>query len=126
MPSGENLEQFFKKAERLRNQGYFDRAAAIYTKVLSTTERRDPELYIESCLSLASVHRSLGAVKEARQRLKQAARMAKKLGIGDFNDRLALEDALVDRAAGAYAKSLSKLKGFLARFRRERDWSGAA
>ncbi len=126
MPSGENLEQSFEKAERLRNQGYFDRAAAIYRKVLATSENRDPELYIESCLSLASVHRSLGAVKQARERLKQAERMARKLGTREFNDRLALEDALVDRAAGAYAKSLSKLKVFLNKFRRERDWSGAA
>ncbi|MBI3553284.1 MAG: tetratricopeptide repeat protein [Elusimicrobia bacterium] len=117
-------ERDFHAAERLRERGYFDRAAALYRKVLKSPARRDPELWIESCLGLASVHRSLGSAPQARKLLQRGARLAAELGTGEYRQRFALEDALVDRAEGLYAKSLEKLGAFLRRFQREEDWAG--
>jgi len=118
------MEREFQAAERLREQGYFDRAARIYRKVLKASQKADPELAIESCLGLASVHRSLGSVPEARRLLSQGERIARAVGTSEYRERFALEDALVDRAEGRYAKSLKKLGVFLRRFRADKDWAG--
>ncbi len=113
-------EADFLRAEALRSQGFFDRAAALYRHALAGAGG-DRGLRLEASLALASVHRSLGDVAEARRRWKDARSAA-----GRLDDRLRLEDALIDRADSRWASCLRKLGGLLADSRRQRDWAGAA
>ena len=116
-------EADFLRAEALRGQGFFGKAAALYERLLREA-KSDPALSIDAGLGLASVHRSLGRVPQARERLAAAWALARRRG--EDLERFELEDALVDRAAGKWDACLRKLGRLLARCRRERDWAGAA
>jgi tetratricopeptide (TPR) repeat protein len=109
-------EALFLRAEALRAQGYFDRAAAAY-RLLLARRGLDAGLRLDSWLGLASIHRSLGSVPQARQALAQARRLAE-----PKDDRVFLEDALIDRAEGLWARCLSKLGRLLSGARRARDF----
>lgn len=122
LPAPFLAERDFLTAECLRAQGFFDRAAALYRKVLARSGGVERDLRTESCLALASVHRSLGQVAEARRRLAEGRRQAQ----GGYAGQFDLEDALIDRAQGLYARSLAKLKPILSGFEREGDWAAAA
>lgn len=113
-PSLLRPEKDFLTAECLRAQGYFDRAAALYRHLLRG-RAADAGLKVESSLGLAAVYRSLGRVAEARRVLAGAR--------GD--EGFALEDALIDRAAGLYPRSLRKLARLLSSARRAKDHAAA-
>lgn len=113
-------EALFLRAESLRAQGYFSRAQAEYRAALKTLGREDQDLVTGAFLGLARCARSLGQVVPARQALR-CARAAARRGDGDLLETLALEDALVERAAGHYARSLRALAPLLKSSRRSRD-----
>lgn len=117
-------EARFLRAEAFRAQGFFDRASENYEAVLRAAGGADAALAIDAGLGLASVHRSLGQVRQARARLSKAWALAKRRG--EDLERFELEDALVDRAAGAWGRCLSKLGRLLRRARAQKDWGAAA
>jgi tetratricopeptide (TPR) repeat protein len=118
--SGESL---FLRAEALRAQGYFSRAQAGYRAALAALGREERDLVVGAQLGLARCARSLGEIPAARRAMVQARKAAGQ-GDAELAGTLALEDALVDRAEGKYARSLKALAPLLAGCRRERDWSG--
>lgn len=126
VPSAFGCERDFLIAECLRAQGFFERAARLYDKCLQRPARRDPDIWIETCLALASVRRSLGQVASARGFLAKGQHAMGMFRRSEFKERFELEGALVDRAEGRYAGSLIKLNRFLSKFRRGRDWGGVA
>jgi tetratricopeptide (TPR) repeat protein len=126
VPSAFAAERDFLTAECLRSQGYFDRAARLYEKCLRRPARHEPDIWIETCLSLASVRRSLGQVPAARALLLNGIAAMRTHRRPEFEERFALEEALVDRAEGRYSRSLAKLARFLKLFHRRRDWGAAA
>lgn len=115
-------EKRFLRAEALRARGFFRRAQADYRAALKALGPEDRDLTVLAFLGLARCARSLGAVREARRALSRARAAARK-GDADLLETLALEDALVDRAEGLYARSLRRLAPLLRSSRRRRDWS---
>jgi len=112
------------RAEALRAQGYFRRAIAAYRESLRLLGREERDLMVTARLGLARCARSLGEIPAARSAMK-AARAAARGADAELREILALEDALVDRAEGKYARALKALAPLLASCRREGDWSGA-
>ena len=112
-------ETQFLRAEALRAQGFFDRAAAAYHRVPALA-RGDRDLRGRAALGLAAVWRSLGKVGPARAAMN-AARAAGATGVP-----MDLESALIERAAGNWKRCLPSLKALLARFSREKDSASAA
>jgi tetratricopeptide (TPR) repeat protein len=117
-------ESLFLRAEALRAQGYFSRAANGYRAALAALEREERELVVGAELGLARCARSLGDISSARRAMSRARSAAGRAG-AELSGTMALEDALVDRAEGKYARSLKALAPLLAGCRRDRDWSGA-
>lgn len=113
-------QRLFDKAEKLRSQGYFGRAASLYRRLTSSAALR-----AEGLLALASIARSLGRVDAARAFLARLSRCPESR-LDGFKERVSLERALVDRAAGRYCAALKALAGHLARFRRQGDCAGEA
>lgn len=113
-------ERRFEAAERLRGRGYFSRAESLYRGLISSAPFRS-----ESLLALASIARSLGRVSQARVFLARLAVLPESR-LGEFRERVSLEKALIDRAAGRYPAALKALSRHLARFRREGDKAGQA
>lgn len=118
-------EKTFLTAEGYRAQGCFVRCAPYYGRLLRRSPGKDPSLWLESCLALASVWRSLGRTEEARRLVRRGSRLAAKRRLADCRERFDLESALIDRASGLYRESLPRLGRFLSRFRRRGDWEGA-
>lgn len=116
-------EREFLAAEALRSQGYFDRADALYRDLLSRPSQEDAELWLDACLGLVSVLRSLGKTSQARFFWRKGAAQAR--ADEARRERFALEDALIDRAQGLYARSLVKLGRFLKKSRKAGDWGQA-
>ena len=116
-------EALFLRAEALRAQGYFSRAAAVYRAALSALGREERELVVGARLGLARCARSLGEISTARRSMLRARAAAGRADAG-LSETFALEDALVDRADGNYARALKALAPLLAGCRRGRDWSG--
>ena len=106
----------FLRAEALRAQGFFSKAAAVYEALLAKSRHLDEALAQDAALGAAAVYRSLGDVDRARARLALARR----------DERRELEDALIDRAAGRWAVCLSKLGKMLGRAKGAKDWGAAA
>lgn len=119
VPGPFRLERDFLLAESLRRQGYFSRCEVLYKRVLAG---RDEELWRGAAAGLTSVLRSLGRTREARALWKQARRRARR----DDLPALTLEDALIDRAGGAYPTALRKLAPILRGALKGRDWGLAA
>ena len=115
-------ESRFLRAEAFRAQGFFRRAQADYRAALKALGREDRDLVVGAFLGLARCARSLGEVVSARQAMR-CARAAARKGDADLRETLALEDALVDRAAGHYARSLRALAPLLKSSRSRRDHS---
>ncbi|OGR91446.1 MAG: hypothetical protein A2V88_06545 [Elusimicrobia bacterium RBG_16_66_12] len=113
-------EARFLRAESLRAQGFFRRAQADYRAALKALGREDLDLLVGAFLGLARCARSLGEIVPARQAMR-CARAAALTGDADMRETLALEDALVDRAAGHYAQSLRALAPLLKSSRLRRD-----
>ncbi|MDE2038504.1 MAG: tetratricopeptide repeat protein [Elusimicrobia bacterium] len=122
-PGALSTEAAFLRAEALRGQGYFRRAAQLYQALLAGGQA-DPALAIEAGLGLASVHRSLGEVAAARARLRRAWAAAKRRGEPAW--RFELEEAMIERAAGRWAGCLLKLTRLLRRACGAGDWQAAA
>src|SRR3989338_11249532 len=117
-----SADKKFLIAEGLRSQGYFVRCEPCYRQVLSLVNpRQDASLWLEACLGLISVKRSLGEIKAARKLVKRAGPFARR---PEDKRRLELEDALIDRAAGLHQRSLGRLNRFLRLFQSEKDWAG--
>lgn len=115
-------EARFLRAESLRAQGFFCRAQSDYRAALKAFGREDQDLIVGAFLGLARCARSLGEIVPARQAMR-CARAAASKGDPELRETLALEDALVDRAEGLYARSLRSLAPLLKSSRRRRDWS---
>ena len=107
-------ETAFLRAEALRAQGFFESARPIYERLLPGADRG---LRFDAALALAAVHRSLGQTEKARRRWLQA-----KAASSGPDRRLDVEDALIDRAAGAWGRCLAKLE----RLRRQAEKEGDA
>ncbi|MFH1723155.1 MAG: hypothetical protein ABII00_00895, partial [Elusimicrobiota bacterium] len=106
LPAGRDLpaplraERGFIAAEAFRAMGFFREAERLYRRVLARTRSdEDPPLWVESALGSAAGLRCLGAVAEARRRLACARAAARASRLSVYGDRLALEEALVERAA---------------------------
>ena len=112
----------FLRAEALRAQGFFRRAQVDYRAALKALGREDRDLVAGAFLGVARCARSLGEVDCARQAMRRVRAAARK-GDADLLETLALEDALVDRADGLYAKALKQFAPLLESSRRRRDWS---
>jgi tetratricopeptide (TPR) repeat protein len=115
-------EAAYLRAEAFRAQGYFRRAQAAYRDALRRLGREERDLSLEAWLGLARCARSLGETADARRAMARARALAPR-GSREAAETLALEDALVERAAGAYEKSLKALAPLLSASRRRRDWS---
>lgn len=119
-------ERDFLRAEALRSQGFFLRSAVLYARILiRVNPEGEPDLWLESCLALASVRRSLGDAAAARSLLSRGHAAAKRARRPVYRERLELESALVDRAEGRYKKSIARLRRLLSVFRGRGDWSAA-
>ena len=123
--SDRRQEQAFLQAERLRGAGFLSRAAAGYRDVLKRPAGGDQDLWLESCLGLVSCLRSLGETAEARRFWNLGRKAAAVKASREIQERMDLEGALIDRAAGRYRISLVRLERHLARFRKRKDWAGA-
>ncbi len=123
-PKAAAQERDFLAAEAWRAMGYFEKAFALYRKVLSHSSLA-PDLRADSALAMAAIDRSLGRVARAREFLK-AARQACGGLPQEHSRRLELEDALIDRAQGLYPRCLAKFRRLLSSFKAERDFSSAA
>ncbi len=121
-PAATAGETAFLRAEALRAQGYFRRAQAAYREALRRLGREDRDLALEAELGLARCARSLGETGDARRAMSRARALAPR-DSAEAAESLALEDALVERAAGRYLKALTALAPLLAASRRRRDWS---
>ncbi|MDD5657332.1 MAG: tetratricopeptide repeat protein [Elusimicrobia bacterium] len=119
-----SFELIFDRAEALRAQGYLSGAARLYRRLLRGPAGQDVRL--DAALALVACLRSLGQTDDARQVWSRARRLAPRRGAPEALRRLDLEGLLVERAAGGYRRCLPGLARHLARFRRERDWAGAA
>src|ERR1700733_616038 len=86
-------ESLFLRAEALRAQGYFSRAAAGYRAALAALGREERDLVVGAQLGLARCARSLGAIPAARRAMGRARAAAGRAG-GELAGTLALEDAL--------------------------------
>ncbi|MDX6768002.1 MAG: tetratricopeptide repeat protein, partial [Elusimicrobiota bacterium] len=111
-------ERALLEGEALRGQGYFRRAQAAYRAALAAAGRDERDLVLAAELGLARCARSLGEIAAARAAMRRARAAAR----GADPETLALEDALVERAAGRYPLALRLLAPLLARSRRRRDW----
>ncbi|MFI5362257.1 MAG: tetratricopeptide repeat protein [Elusimicrobiota bacterium] len=116
-------ERIFLLAEASRAQGYFRRAEAGYRAALSALGADERDLVVGAELGLVRCARSLGEIPAARRAMARARRAAGRPD-AELGGTLALEDALIDRAKGNYAKALKDLAPLLAGCRRDRDWSG--
>jgi len=121
-PSALAGEARFLRAEALRAQGFFRRAQADYRAALKALGCPDRDLVVGAFLGLARCARSLGEIVPARQAMR-CARAAARKADADLRETLALEDALVERAAGHYARSLRALAPLLKSSRLRRDHS---
>ncbi|MBI3548340.1 MAG: tetratricopeptide repeat protein [Elusimicrobia bacterium] len=119
-------EADFLAAEAWRSRGFFGRAEALYRKTLGRPAKLDPPLRVEAALGSAAGLRSVGEVPAARRRLADAVRTARVSRLRAYARAIELEDALIDRAAGAYGKSLGKLSAILRTATAERDWAKAS
>lgn len=102
-----SAEKDFTRAEAFRESGYFAKAEALYRSVLRRSS--DPAFRAEASLGSALGLRAVGDTKGAAARLKDARRAAATAGL-DLADRIALEEALVLRAAEKYGEALKRLK----------------
>ena len=118
-------QRLFVRAESLREQGFFERSARLYKRIMNGVAKRSP-LWLDSCLSLASIRRSLGQTRAASRLVKEGLVLARRAGDADLIERFELESALVDRAHGRYRQSLEKLERFLVLFKRRKDSAGTA
>ena len=125
LPAAFRPECAFLTAESLRGQGYLARAALRYRGLLRQRRGSDRTVWLDSCLGLVCCLRSLGEVRAARRFWEMGRTAAVALGNRGFRERLELEGALIDRAAGRYGRSLSRFKILLARFRSGKDWAAA-
>jgi tetratricopeptide (TPR) repeat protein len=116
-------ESLFLRAEALRARGYFSRAAAGYRAAAAELGRDEKDLIVGAQLGLARCARSLGEIPAARRAMALARAAAGRAG-AELSGTLALEDALVDRAEGKYARALKALAPLLSGCRRDRDWPG--
>lgn len=123
-PPALSLEKHFLCAEGLRAQGYFSRATPYYAWILRRPPGKDPSLWLESCLALAGIKRSLGDTAAARRLISQGLRLLRKAD-SQAREGFELESALIDRAQGLYRQSLARLRKFLVKFRLREDWAGA-
>ncbi len=115
-------ERNFIAAEAWRAMGYFERAERLYRTVLShCVSVEDPPLWIEAALGSAAGLRSIGAVREAIRRIRRAETLSRSEGLSVFAIRLALEKALIERAAGRYRASLRMFKPLLEAAVRRKD-----
>ena len=121
-PSALSGESRFLRAEAFRAQGFFRRAQSDYRGALKALGREDRDLVVGAFLGLARCARSLGEIVPARQAMR-CARAAARKADADMLETLALEDALVDRAAGRYGRCLSALAPLLKSARRRHDHS---
>ena len=115
-------ERTYLRAEAYRGQGYFRRAQEAYGAALKRLGREDEDFIVGAWLGLARCARSLGEIAQAR-RAMGGARSAARASDSEVMETLALEDALVERAAGRYATALKALAPLLALSRRRADWS---
>ncbi len=124
-PSVLSRDKDYLAAEALRDQGFFDRALTLYRRVLAGSGRDDPSLWLDSCLGAVKALRSLGQVAEGRRILERGLALARRCRLTSYRWQLGLEEALLDRAEGRYARSIKKLTPFLTDFKKEGDWAGA-
>ncbi len=122
-PAASRGEAIFLRAEALRARGFFRKAISAYRQALRALGRDKRDLSVEAHLGLARSFRSLGEIAPARASMRRAGALARPAD-AELAQTLALENALVDRAEGRYAKALLALAPILAACRRRRDWSG--
>src|SRR5437762_85103 len=88
------LEREFLIAECLRAQGYFTRAARRYRRVIARpASAGETDLWIDSCLGLVRVERSLGETESARRIWASALREARRRNLYSlYREALLLEE----------------------------------
>ncbi|HAM36811.1 MAG TPA: hypothetical protein DEB40_13545 [Elusimicrobia bacterium] len=118
-------ERDFLLAEALRAQGFLSQAVETYRRLLRRPAKKDPAAWLDACLGNVACLRSLGETKAARRMLSLGRKVAASLRNQAIQERLDLEDALIERAMGLYPKSLAKFKSQLIRFLREEDLAAA-
>ena len=120
-------ERDFLRAEGLRARGFFNKAIALYGRVLSASNAlADPVLWVEAACAEAAARRGLGDAKGARARLRRAKLLSARPGLRSFRRKIELEDALVDRAQGSYARAVRRLDRLLKGSLAGKDWEEAA
>lgn len=112
-------EKALLRGDAFRDQGFFRRAQDCYRRSLKAAGPEERDLRLGAELGLARCARSLGETALAAAAMKRARKAAR----GQAGETLALEDALVLRAAGDYRGSLKGLAPLLSASRRRRDWS---
>jgi tetratricopeptide (TPR) repeat protein len=112
-------EKALLRGDAFRDQGFFRLAQDCYRRSLRAAGPQERDIRLCAELGLARCARSLGEVRDAAAAMKRARKAAR----GEAADTLALEDALVKRAAGDYAGALKGLLPLLAASRRRKDWS---
>lgn len=114
------FQGLFARAEKYRAEGLFGKARPLHEKVFGGS--RDSSLRFESSLSLVSIFRSLGNIKEARAWLQRARGEMKRGGFLDWAEAVELEEILIDRADGQYRASLKRLSAVFKRRLLEKDF----
>ncbi|MBI5211102.1 MAG: tetratricopeptide repeat protein [Elusimicrobia bacterium] len=119
-------ERDFLMAEGFRAMGDLGHCRAPYERALRRTDRlSDPTLWLDACAGLVAALRSLGDCRTARKLLAEGRRLARRKDLSSYEEKLSLEDCLLDRAEGRYGKSLGRLRTFLALFLSRSDQAGA-
>jgi tetratricopeptide (TPR) repeat protein len=112
-------EKALLRGDAFRDQGYFRKAQECYRRSLKAAAPEERDIVLGAQLGLARCARSLGEIRDAAAAMKAARKAAR----GGHRETLALEDALVLRAAGKYKAALKGLAPLLAGARRAKDWS---
>ncbi|MBI5241601.1 MAG: tetratricopeptide repeat protein [Elusimicrobia bacterium] len=122
LPKAFRPEGDMVKAECLRSRGYLAQAAALFRGLVDGLNAPDRSSWLDCCLALVACLRSLGETDAARRYWAVGRKVAT---TKEARERFDLEGALVERAAGDFPSSITKLTRHLARFKAERDWVGA-
>ncbi len=103
------------RADALRQQGYFDRAIALYRAPLSRPPAQDPGAWAEAALGLSSALRSVGRGREARSWVARGLSAARSRAMAELAQDLELESLMLDRAEERYDAVLPRLRALARR-----------
>lgn len=116
-----NADDWFEKAEALREKGYLARCLPLYEKAAAAAGPGQEELRVEAALALIASLRTLGRSGRALRVCGRLETFLHKAGLNGYARDLRLERALCLRARGDYRASITALVKLRQDYRREGD-----